>query len=193
MESIPRKGGKTMTATDLALLVIRIILGITFLMHGAQKLFGWFGGGGMTETTGMLRHLGLAHPAPFAWLLGLVEFVGGFLILIGLLTPLVAALLISDMLVAIVHVHGKNGFFNMKGGYEYNLNLIGLCLGLALIGAGTASVDYQVLGTAMPLDQLPAWVTLVVVIAALGGFLLTEFDRYAAGVRRAGTDQQQRA
>jgi putative oxidoreductase len=182
-----------MTATDLALLVIRIVLGITFLMHGAQKLFGWFGGGGMTETVGMMRHLGLAHPVPFAWLLGLVEFVGGFVLLIGFLTPLAAALLIGDMLVAIVQVHGKNGFFNTKGGYEYNLNLIAMCLGLMLIGAGAASVDYQVLGTALPLDQLPGWVTLVLVIAAFGGFLITEFDRYTAGARRAGTDQQQRA
>lgn len=182
-----------MTAVDLALLIMRIVLGITLLMHGAQKLFGWFGGGGMGQTTGMMGHIGLAHPALFAWLLAFVELGGGFLILIGFLTSLAAALIISDMLVAIVHVHAKNGFFNTSGGYEYNLNLIAMSLGLMLIGAGAASVDYQLLGTAVPLDQLPGWVTLVLVIVVFGGFLTTEFDRYAAGARRVGTDQQQRA
>src|ERR1700736_2533629 len=111
-----------MSAIDLGLLVMRVVLGLTFMAHGSQKLFGWFGGSGIKGITDMLRKLGVAHPVPLAWMAALSEFGGGLFVRLGLLTPLAAGLIISAMLVAIATVHAKNGFFNGNRGYEFNLN-----------------------------------------------------------------------
>ncbi len=179
-----------MTTIDLALLVLRVVLGLTFILHGGQKLFGWFGGQGIKGTTGLMNHLGVAHPGLLGWLAALSEFGGGALVLIGLFTPLSAALIASTMVVAIATVHGKNGFFSTNHGYEYNLSLLALSVALMLTGAGSISVD-KLLGIAYQLDQLPAWAIVVLVLVTFGGILTTEFSKWVKTIqdRSAGHGQ----
>jgi putative oxidoreductase len=126
---------------DVGLLVLRVVLGVIFAAHGAQKLFGSFGGPGLKGTAGFHGQLGIKPPFLMAVVAGLAEFVGGILIAVGLLTPLAAVALILTMAVAVFTVHVKNGFFNMNGGYEFNLALAAMALTLLITGAGTLSLD----------------------------------------------------
>jgi putative oxidoreductase len=132
------------TRLGWAAVPVRLALGIIFIMHGSQKLFGAFGGQGPAGTVQFLGGMGL-HPAVFwGWLVIIVEFFGGLGILFGFLTRIAGLGLTADMVVAIALVHGKNGFFlgNPAGlGYEYNLALIGLSLCLLIGGAGALSID----------------------------------------------------
>jgi putative oxidoreductase len=121
-----------MTSTlDTALTVLRVLIGLLMFGHGAQKLFGWFGGRGMAGTVGMINQLGFRPARLWAVLLALVEFFGGLSLVFGFLTPIGAAALVADMVVAIAKVHGPKGIWNMAGGAEYNLVLIAA---LAVIG-----------------------------------------------------------
>ncbi|HEX2739689.1 MAG TPA: DoxX family protein [Rubrobacter sp.] len=126
---------------DVGLLVLRVVLGVIFAAHGAQKLFGAFGGPGLQGTAGFHGQLGIRPPYLMAVLAGLAEFAGGILIAVGFLTPLAAVALILTMAVAVFTVHLKNGFFSMNGGYEFNLALAGMALTLLITGAGTLSLD----------------------------------------------------
>jgi putative oxidoreductase len=126
---------------DVGLLVLRLVLGVIFIGHGAQKLFGSFGGPRISGFAKMLEQLGVKPAKPMAILAGLAEFVGGILVMIGFLTPLAALALIAVMIVAIVAVHLKNGFFNTNGGYEFNLSLVGIAVTLLIAGAGAYSLD----------------------------------------------------
>ena len=130
---------------NLGLLALRLVLGVIFVAHGAQKLFGSFGGPGLKGTAGFLKQLGIKPPYPMAVLAALAEFIGGILVAVGFLTPLAALALIAVMVVAVLTVHLKNGFFAQNGGYEFNLALAGMALALLLAGAGTLSLD-SVLG-----------------------------------------------
>src|SRR5687767_6036829 len=107
----------------IALLILRLVVGLTLAAHGAQKLFGWFGGYGLTGTGGFLEQLGFFPGRRNAFLAGLAELSGGLLLALGFATPLAATLIISVMFVAIATVHLKNGFFNSNQGFEYNLTL----------------------------------------------------------------------
>jgi putative oxidoreductase len=127
-------------------LVVRVVLGIVFFAHGAQKMFGWFGGHGLSATIGGFRQMNIP-PAATA-LAAVVECFGGLALIVGFLTRPVALGLIVVMLVAIAKVHGKHGFFlNFamtpgKGhGYEFNLVLIAMALSLLIGGAGALSID----------------------------------------------------
>ena len=126
---------------DIALLVLRLVLGGVFVAHGAQKLFGSFGGPGIEGTAGFHEQLGIKPAKPMAILAGLAEFVGGMLVAAGFLTPLAALALIVVMIVAIVKVHLKNGFFAASGGYDFNLVLIAVAVALILVGSGAYSID----------------------------------------------------
>jgi putative oxidoreductase len=130
---------------DVGLLVLRLVLGVIFIAHGAQKLFGSFGGPHISGFAKMLGQLGVKPAEPMAILAGLAEFVGGILVIVGFLTPLAALALIVVMIVAVLAVHLKNGFFNTNGGYEFNLALVGMTLTLLIAGAGAYSLD-NVLG-----------------------------------------------
>ncbi|TBL80268.1 DoxX family protein [Paenibacillus thalictri] len=121
---------------SLGLLIIRLIVGITFAGHGAQKLFGWFGGPGLKGTAGWFDSIGMKPGYALAVLAGLSELVGGLLFAAGVFTWLGAAAIIVTMLIAIVKVHGANGYWITKGGAEYNVMLIAVALGVALIGPG---------------------------------------------------------
>jgi putative oxidoreductase len=130
-----------MTAlASFGLLMIRIILGASFAAHGSQKLFGWFGGHGVKGTGGFFESIGIKPGKTMAFLAGLGEFVGGILFAIGLLTPVGAILIAITMIVAIVKVHGPNGWIKQNG-YEYNLLLIIVAIGVALVGPGTYAID----------------------------------------------------
>jgi putative oxidoreductase len=129
-------------AVDAAALLVRGVLGFVFVAHGAQKLFGWFGGTGIDGTAGFFRSLGIPAPHFFAVFVGLTEFCGGLLIVAGLLTVAATVALIFDMVVAIATFNGPNGFFSSNGGWELNFALIGLLGGLGLIGAGAWSLDH---------------------------------------------------
>ena len=118
-----------------------MVLGVIFIGHGAQKLFGSFGGPHISGFAKMLEQLGVRPARPMAILAGLAEFVGGILVMLGFLTPLAAVALIGVMIVAILTVHLRNGFFNSNGGYEFNLALAGMALTLLIAGAGAYSLD----------------------------------------------------
>jgi putative oxidoreductase len=127
-------------------LVVRLGLGIVFFAHGAQKTFGWFGGHGLSATIGGFRQMNI--PPAATVLAAFIECFGGLALILGLLARPVALALILVMLVAIVKVHGRNGFFlNFamtpgKGhGYEFNLVLIALALSILIGGAGALSID----------------------------------------------------
>ncbi|WP_028608484.1 DoxX family protein [Paenibacillus harenae] len=125
----------------LGLLIVRVVVGLLFVGHGAQKLFGWFGGYGPKGTGGWLESIGVKPGVAMAVLAGLMELAGGILFAAGLFTPLAAALIVLTMLVAIVKVHGQNGLWVTANGYEYNLVLIAIAIGVALTGAGAYSLD----------------------------------------------------
>ncbi len=126
---------------DIALLILRLVLGGIFVVHGAQKLFGSFGGHGLKGTAGFFEQIGLKPGGAMALLAGLAEFGGGLLVLVGFLTPLGAFAIIAVQAVAIARVHVPNGFFNEGGGYEFNLVLIAVAVALILTGSGAYGLD----------------------------------------------------
>jgi putative oxidoreductase len=147
---------------DLALLILRLVVGLLFVGHGAQKLFGVFGGGGLEGTSGMFDNIGLQPGWLHARFAGTAEFLGGALIALGLFTPFAAAALIAVMIAAIATVHAKNGIWNTNQGYEFNLTLIAAVFALAGVGAGAWSLDnafgFDLHGTIWALGALAAGV-----------------------------------
>jgi putative oxidoreductase len=121
-------------------LALRIVTGVIFMMHGAQKLFGAFGGGGIEGTAQFFEQAGIAPGVFWAWVAGLVEFFGGLALLLGAWTRYAALLLAIQMLVAIFAVHLPHGFF-LPQGFEYALALLGANVALLLGGAGELALD----------------------------------------------------
>jgi putative oxidoreductase len=123
------------------LLLLRIAVGSIMAAHGAQKLFGWWGGPGMSGTAGMCSSL--AYRAPFLMACGLAaaELGGGLSLATGFLTPLGALAVTVVMLNAIYVIHWPKGFFNGNGGYEFNLLIAASAVALAAIGPGRFSID----------------------------------------------------
>ena len=126
---------------DFGLFLLRSTVGLTLAAHGAQKLFGWFGGYGLDATGQFFEGLGFRPGRRHALMAGLVEAGGGLLLVMGLLTPVAAAVVLSVMFVAAMSVHVKQGFFVAGGGYEYNLVLGVAGLIFAFTGPGALSVD----------------------------------------------------
>ena len=135
-------------ATDngAAGLALRIPLGVIFAAHGAQKLFGWFGGYGLEGTGQFFGSIGLNPGYLMALLAGAAEFFGGLALVFGLLVRPAAAALAFAMLIAVFAVHFSKGFFLDKGGYEYALALFAASLSLLFSGAGRYSVDRTLTG-----------------------------------------------
>jgi putative oxidoreductase len=126
---------------DLGLFIIRLVIGLAFVGHGAQKLFGWFGGHGLKGTGGWFDSIGMKPGVTMALLAGFSELVGGALFALGLFTPLAGVLIAATMVIAIVKVHGANGFWSTQNGYEYNLVLLAVAIGVAMIGPGQYALD----------------------------------------------------
>jgi putative oxidoreductase len=126
---------------DIGLLLLRFSVGLTLAAHGAQKLFGWFGGPGLDGTAQGLEGLGFVPGRRHAVMAGLTEFGGGLLLALGLLTPVAAAVVFAVMLVAGGSAHLKQGFFITRGGFEYTLVLGVAGLSVAFTGPGLLSLD----------------------------------------------------
>jgi len=122
-------------------LPLRAGAGVIFVAHGAQKLFGWFGGYGLEGTAGWMESIGLAPGLLTATLAGSAEFFGGLLLIAGLLVRPAALVLAITMVVAIVSVHLPNGLFMSNNGYEFGLALFAVSAGLVIRGAGSLSID----------------------------------------------------
>ena len=127
-------------------LVVRLILGVIFFAHGAQKVFGWFGGRGLSQTIAGFRQMNI--PAAATVTASCIECFGGLAMIVGLLARPVALALIAVMLVAIKKVHARHGFFlnwslvpAQGHGYEFNLALIAMALSILIGGAGCVSID----------------------------------------------------
>ncbi|MBK8268524.1 MAG: DoxX family protein [Planctomycetes bacterium] len=119
-------------AVDVSLLILRMVVGVIFAAHGAQKMLGAFGGAGLAETVKKMGAMG--YPVSVG------EFFGGMGLIVGFLTRFSAASLIVIMIGAIGMVHGKNGFFQQAGGFEYNLALIGLLAPILIAGPGQFAI-----------------------------------------------------
>lgn len=139
------------TDDDISRLVLRVILGIVFFVHGAQKVFGWYGGYGFSGTMGFFTGP-LGIPALFAFLAIVAEFFGSLGLLTGLLTRVAALGISVVMVVAVLMLHLKHGFFmNWSGkqageGYEYHLLVLAITAALMIKGGGRWSLDGVIAG-----------------------------------------------
>ncbi|MBC5809986.1 MAG: DoxX family membrane protein [Candidatus Eremiobacteraeota bacterium] len=155
-----------MTSFDLGLLAVRLIIGGAIAAHGAQKLFGWFGGYGIAGTGGFLESIGFRPGRFFAAAAGASEFGGGLLLALGLLTPAGVALVVATMVVAALSVHVKNGFFVSNSGYEYPLVMGVAAATIGFAGPGLLSLDAMLGLTAL---DTPAIAWIAVGAGILGG------------------------
>jgi len=126
---------------DIGILVIRVFFGLAIAAHGAQKLSTWFGGHGIKRAGELFEMIGFRPGAVFATAAGLSEIGGGLLLTLGLFTPFGAAAVLSAMLVAMVSIHLKNGFFATGNGIELPFLYAIAAFGIAFTGAGAISVD----------------------------------------------------
>ena len=126
---------------DIGLFALHVIPGALFMGHGAQKLFGVFGGHGIDGTGGFFESLGLKPGRLHARAAGSAEFFGGLLLALGLLVPLAAAVLIATMLTASLTAHRGKGVWAQDGGFELPLVYATIAFGLAAVGAGDISLD----------------------------------------------------
>ncbi len=121
-------------------LILRLVLGLTFFMHGAQKVLGWYGGGGLEGTAAFMNSLGI--PTFLGYISSFWEFLGGICLILGFLTRIWSAGLVINMLVAILLVH--SGFFVSEGGIELALVLMVVSLAVTLLGPGKYSIDHSI-------------------------------------------------
>ena len=160
---------------EYGLLLLRLVVGLLFVGHGTQKLFGWFGGGGPQGTAAFFGSLGYRVPAAMAIVAGLSETGGGLFLATGLLTPLASFLLATVMLNAIVTVVFAKGFL---GGYEFELTLLTVAIALTATGPGDISLD-DAIGWAADITGLE-WGSLVLVAAIVASLVTTTLGRARA-------------
>ncbi len=164
---------------SVGLLVIRVVIGFVMAAHGTQKLFGWFGGYGLTKTGEFFAHLGFRPGRPFAAAASLTEITSGSLVALGFLGPIGPALMISVMIVAAITVHWEHGLFASDNGIEVPLLYATAAVALVLTGYGRYSLDAQ-LGLADLWTPAITW--LVVGAGVLGGFANAALRRRPATV-----------
>jgi putative oxidoreductase len=152
---------------NLGLLVLRLVVGLLFVGHGAQKLWGSFGGHGVEGTGASFESMGLRPGRLNAIAAGVAEICGGVLLALGLLTPLGAALLSAVMWMAMMTAHRGKGVWVTEGGIEYNLVLLASVFAVTAIGPGKWSLDY-----AIGIHLNGAGIALVALAAGLFGALL---------------------
>jgi putative oxidoreductase len=163
MDTIHAANGAMLGA---GLLVARLVLGSLMAAHGAQKLFGWFGGPGLRGTAAGMEHLGFRPGLPFALMAGATEVASGVLVMLGLLGPVGPALMVSVMIVAAVSAHLRNGLWAQNGGYEMALLYGAVAAALAFTGPGAYSAD-----AALGLASLwtPAFAGIALAVGVAGG------------------------
>ena len=170
---------------NLALLVLRVVVGALFVGHGAQKLFGSFGGHGPDGTGAFFESTGMTRGRELAILAGASELIGGLLFAFGLVTPLAAALLSAVMLTAIWQVHRRNGLWITENGFEYNLVMLAVLFAVTAAGAGRWSLDHvlglDLAGAGWALAQLAAAIVGTGLVLGVGR-LSHRHDRTATAV-----------
>jgi putative oxidoreductase len=158
--------GSDMTTLGIGLLIARVIIGLVMAAHGTQKLFGWFGGYGLSATGEFMATIGFTQGRAFAAMASIIEITSGVLVAFGFLGPVGPALMISVMIVAAITVHWKNGLFAAKNGIEIPLLYASAALIFAVTGFGPYSVDAMV-GIKDP--WVPSFTWPVIAIGILGG------------------------
>lgn len=172
---------------DIGILILRVFVGLTVAAHGAQKLFGIFGGPGVSGNTQLVESHGFRPGRPYAYLLGIAECVGGALMAMGLFTPVAAAAVIGVMTAAVVAVHIRNGFFVTDNGFEYPFALAAAAVALAFTGPGPYSVD-ALLDTPMRGTTVALQATILGVLAGLAVAALRNLpEKVRLGRRRTQT------
>jgi putative oxidoreductase len=156
---------------DVALLVLRVVIGLYLIGHGTQKLFGWFGGPGIAGTQGMTSSMGFKPPQVWAWAVMAAEAGGGLLLVLGLLNPLGSLGIIASMLVAIATVHLGKGFFSATGGPELPVTNVAVAVAVAIAGAGRFSLD-SLFHIALP-EPLLGIIFAVLTVAAVAAALIS--------------------
>lgn len=154
-----------------AMLTLRLVIGGILFAHGAQKVFGWWGGPGMQGWSGAMTRMRIRPAAPWAWISALAELLGGLGLALGFLDPLPSFAIAGSMLIAIYLVHLPKGFFNAKGGFEFNLSLLAAVAAIALAGPGAISLD-ALLGIRLP-EPITLIVMTIMTLAGVATALLT--------------------
>ena len=161
---------------NTALLVLRLIAGLGFAAHGSQKLFGWFGGYGISATGAFFESIGFRPGKRFALAAGSGEFLGGLLMALGFLGPIGPAFMVSVMLVAALTVHRGHGFFAEKNGAEMTILYIAVAFVVSVAGPGQYSVD-EMLGLDSTFPHIFTWIALGFATLAALGILALRRDR----------------
>jgi putative oxidoreductase len=153
---------------DTALLIVRLVVGVYLAAHGAQKLFGWFGGPGFSATQGLVGGM-LGYRPAWLWTFAVSvgEFAGGLLLMVGLLTPIGAIAVGATMLSATLVPHWSKGPFGNKGGYELPLTNLAVAVAVGLIGPGADSLDH-ILNLSVPVLASEALAVLALLSVVLG-------------------------
>jgi putative oxidoreductase len=160
------------TPGDLGLLVLRLVVGLTFAGHGAQKAFGWWKGPGWAGWYGAMTRMGFRPANLWAVVSIGAELVGGLLLAVGLLTPFAAVALVGLSVVIVVKVHWAKGFWNRDGGFEFPLSLLAGVVALVGTGPGSASLD-AALGLSYPADLRG----LLIAVGVLGALVALAISR----------------
>lgn len=164
----------------IAWLILRLVGGLILAAHGAQKLFGWFGGPGMAKWEQGLQAQGFKPARFWAYLNILGELGGGLSLIFGFLTPLGAAGGFAAMFMAMSKVHWKNGFFNSMRGIEFTLAVLAITTAIGLVGPGTISLDY-LFGINLPDTLLFIILALIGLLVDIVGLLMTRPAASSAG------------
>ncbi len=161
---------------DVGLLILRVVVGLIFAAHGAQKAFGWWNGPGYAGWTGAMAKMGL-RPAPlWAAISTGAELIGGVALALGLLTPLAAAVVVAQGLVIVMRAHWAAGFWSGNRGYEFPLSLLGGAAAVLFTGPGALALD-----SLLPIDVVyqPLLRWAVAIIAVVGAAVVVALPRPA--------------
>ena len=167
-------------SVSLGLLILRVVAGLTIASHGAQKAFGWFGGPGWAKTMAGYQGRGLKPGWLWAALAIAGELGGGLALALGFLTPLGAAGMVGAMVMAIVMVHWRNGFFNSNRGVEFPLLMLAAAVAVGIAGPGAYSID-ALARIQLPAALFPVLAVVAIIVDAIGLYLTSR----AAAAQRA--------
>ena len=169
----------------IALLILRLVVGLTVAAHGAQKVFGWWGGSGIPGWAGALKRMRVRPAMPWAIASAASELLGGLGVAVGVLTPLAVFAIVATQLVAIALVHLPHGFWSTKGGYEFNLSILAAMIAVAIAGPGSISID-SLVGVKFP-EPVTFIVLAILTIGGVAAALVTRTPEQAAASKAQTT------